>query len=155
LHKKEMANSGKQNSKGVGSVTNAKTLSAEVDARIATLAPDLKRLAQEIRKTILETDPLIGEQIKWNSPAFYYTGNMKAFDPKEYKRDLIVINLHRGKPLLVFPTGATIADSGGFLEGTYNDGRRILTIADEDDFEKKKDGLQSVIRKWLGQIEKA
>jgi|SRR5688572_4584985 len=127
----------------------------QVSLIIEKLDPSLGKLVQKIRKAILETDPEIAEQVKWNSPAFYYTGDMKPFDPKEYKRDIVVINLHRGKPVLIFPTGASISDTTGLLEGKYSDGRRIVNIKDEKDFESKKDALQIVLRQWLTQVEKA
>ncbi|UOQ53538.1 hypothetical protein [Hymenobacter cellulosivorans] len=57
--------------------------------------------------------PAVAEQIKWNSPSFYYTGLIAPFDPKEYRRDIVVVNLHRGHALLVFATDATIPDPGG------------------------------------------
>jgi len=41
---------------------------------------------------------------------------MKPLDPKEYKRDIGVINIHRGYPLLVFPN-ARIQEGSGLLEG--------------------------------------
>lgn len=58
---------------------------------------------------------------------------MKPFDPKEYKRDIVVMNLHKGKILLVFPTGARINDGTGILEGKYTDGRRVVIITDMND----------------------
>jgi hypothetical protein len=45
---------------------------------------------EALRQVILKTDKEIGEQVKWNSPSYYYTGAMKPFDPKEYKRDIVV-----------------------------------------------------------------
>jgi len=53
----------------------------------------------------LSTDKEIGERIKWNNPSFYYTGEMKLFDPKEHKREIIVFNLYKGRIMLVFPSG--------------------------------------------------
>lgn len=49
--------------------------------------------------------PSIGEQIKWNNPCFYFTGEMPAFDPKEYKREIVVMNLFKGRIMLVLPSG--------------------------------------------------
>jgi hypothetical protein len=120
---------------------------------IEKLEPGLASVVQAVRELILGTDPSIGEQIKWNSPSFFYTGGMKAFDAKEYKRDLVVVNVHRGKALLVFPTGASVNDRTGVLEGDYKDGRRIVNIADMKDLKAKKDSLESVIREWLKLIE--
>jgi len=46
-----------------------------------------------LRQVILSIDSEIAEHIKWNSPAFFFSGEMKPFDPKEYKRDILVMNL--------------------------------------------------------------
>ena len=69
---------------------------------------DKAALLEAVRQSILSSDEEVGEQIKWNSPSFYYNGEMKPFNPKEYKRDIVVVNLHRGHPLMVFPTGAKV-----------------------------------------------
>ena len=106
-----------------------------------------------LRKVILEADSSIGEQIKWNSPSFYYTGDMKPFDPKTYKRDIVVINLHRGNLLLVFPTGDKIKGFDDFFEGNYPDGRRIAKIRNLDDAKAKAAVLQKVLQDWILLIE--
>lgn len=112
------------------------------------------KLLEAIRQTILGIDKSIGEQIKWNAPSFYYTGEMKPFDPKEYKRDIVVFNLRKQEyVLLIFPTGAKIKDTSGILEGDYTDGRRMIKIADMKDLKSKEKNLQKVIKSWLKQIE--
>ncbi|MEO8404445.1 MAG: DUF1801 domain-containing protein [Chitinophagaceae bacterium] len=125
-----------------------------VTAHIKKHAAPLGKLVEAIRQIILSTDKEIGEQIKWNSPAFYYTGEMKPFDPKEYKRDIIVMNLHKGYPLLIFPTGATIKDTTGILEGDFKDGRRMVTIKDMNDVKAKEKALKTVIKHWLKLVDK-
>ena len=126
----------------------------QVTAHIKKLDPSISRTVEAIRQIILSTDKEIGEQIKWNNPSFYYTGEMKPFDPKEYKRDLIVMNLHKGRIMLVFPSGAEISDTTGFLEGDYKDGRRIVVLADLKDVKAKEKILQDVIKKWLKLVDK-
>lgn len=122
---------------------------------MAALDHPLKDVVQELREVILRTDPEIAEQVKWNSPAFYYTGDMAPFDPKEYKRDLIVLHLRKkDQVLLVFPTGANINDATGLLEGSYTDGRRMMTLNSMDDLDAKKQALQQIIMQWLALIEK-
>src|SRR5688572_4441849 len=96
-----------------------------VTTYIQKLEPGLAALIEAIRQLILSTDKEVGEQIKWNSPSFFYQGEMKAFDAKEYKRDIVVVNIRKGHALLVFPTGATVNDPSGILEGNYTDGRRM------------------------------
>ncbi|MBV6440982.1 MAG: DUF1801 domain-containing protein [Haliscomenobacteraceae bacterium CHB4] len=125
-----------------------------VSALIQKLPPGFASLVEAIRQTILSVDPEVGEQIKWNSPSFFYKGQMKPFDPKTYKRDIVVLNLHKGSALLVFPTGETVGVVSDILEGNYADGRRLVKIKDMADFERKKEGLKKVIAAWLSLVEK-
>src|SRR5436190_5724270 len=101
-----------------------------VTQHIARLDPGVRKTVQAIREIILATDKEIGERIKWNNPSFYYAGEMPEFNAKEYKRELIVFNLHKGRVMLVLPSGARVDDSAGFLEGDYKDGRRLLVFTD-------------------------
>jgi hypothetical protein len=110
-------------------------------------------IIEEIRQIILETDHIIDEHIKWNSPSFFYSGEMKPFDPKEYKRDLAVLNI-RKEIMLVFPTGASIDDTAGILEGTYSDGRRLVYFKDLEAVKTKKESLQRVIKAWIELVDK-
>ncbi len=103
---------------------------------------------------ILNTDKEIGERIKWNNPGFYYTGEMKPFDPKEYKREIVVFNLYKGRIMLVFPGGAKVNDGSGLLEGDYKDGRRITIFKDMEEVNSKEKALQDVIIKWLKLVDK-
>jgi hypothetical protein len=120
---------------------------------IQKLEPKFAEIVEEIRQIILGTDNIIDEQIKWNSPSFFYAGEMKPFDPKEYKRDLAVLNI-RKEIMLVFPTGASINDITGILEGTYQDGRRLVYFKDLADVKMKKESLQQVIKAWIELVDK-
>jgi hypothetical protein len=126
----------------------------QVTAHIKSLEPGLAKIIQTLRKIILSTDKEIGERIKWNNPSFYYTGEMKPFDPKEYKREIIVFNLFKGRIMLVFPSGAKINDTSGLLEGDYKDGRRLMIFSDLQDVKAKEETLQQLIKKWLALVEK-
>jgi hypothetical protein len=136
---------------------SSKKLSIEeqVAAYLQQLNHPLKGVVEALRIIILATDREVGEQIKWNSLSFYYTGEMKPFDPKEYRRDILVINLNKKDfVLLVFPTGATINDTTGLLEGKYPDGRKMAKFSTLDDVQNKKNDLQFVIRQWLSLVDK-
>jgi uncharacterized protein YdhG (YjbR/CyaY superfamily) len=115
----------------------------------------LKNLVEELRKIMLSADKEIDEQIKWNSLSFYYTGEIKSFDPKEYKRDIVVLNLHKkDQVLLVFPTGAGIDDKTGILGGMFKDTRKIVTFTTLDEVKHKEKDLQLVIKQWLQTVER-
>ena len=133
---------------------NKTTSMEQVTEHIQKLDPKLAPLVESIRQLFLSTDPDIGERIKWNNPSFYFKGDMKPFDPKEYKRELAVFNLHKGKIMLVFPSGAKIPDTSGLLEGTYEDGRRIAVFTTQEDIDSKATALQTVIKEWLKLVEK-
>ncbi len=129
--------------------------SEDVSAFIKKTPTDVAKLLEAIRRVILGTDKEISEQIKWNAPSFYYSGEMKAFDAKEYKRDIVVYNLHKKEyVLLVFPSGAKINNDSGLLEGDYKDGRRLLKIMDLKDLKAKEKNLQKALKDWLRQVEK-
>lgn len=127
---------------------------ALVTAYIQNLEPAFEEIAETIRQIILSTDKEISEEIKWNAPSFFYTGDMKPFNPKEYKRHIIVTNFQKGRILLVFPSGAKVNDTTGFLEGDYKDGRRLVYFKDLADVKSKESALRHVIKTWLSLIEK-
>lgn len=113
-----------------------------------------KQTIELLRGIFLNADPEISEHIKWNSPSFYYNGEMKEFDAKEYKRDLAVINLHRGKILIVFPTGNKIDKETGLKGKDYPDGRKIVEILDLEDAQNKTESLTKGIKDWINQIDR-
>jgi len=126
----------------------------QVTAHIKKLDSSIRKTVETLREIILGTDKEIGERIKWNNPSFYYTGELKSFDPKEYKRELIVFNLFKNRIMLVFPSGAKVNDKTGFLQGDYMDGRRVAIFKDLADVESKEKILTTVIKKWLKLVDK-
>jgi hypothetical protein len=121
----------------------------QVTAHIAKLEPQLQEVVEYIRELIVGISPLIGEQIKWNNPCFYYTGEMKPFNPKEYKKEIAVFNLFKGRIMLVFPSGAKVNDTTGLLQGDFKDGRRTVVFEDLNDVKTKQENLKAVIHTWL------
>ncbi len=128
--------------------------SEHVTEHIKKLEPAVGKIVEAIRQIILSIDKEIGERIKWNNPSCYYTGEMKAFDPKEYKREIVVFNLHKGRIMLVFPSGAKVNDISGLLQGDYNDGRRLINFKDMADVKAKEKALRKVIKDWLKLVDK-
>ncbi len=128
--------------------------SEQVIAHIKKLEPSIGKVVETIRQIILSADKNIGERIKWNNPSFYYTGPMKESDPKEYKREIAVFNLHKGRIMLVFPSGAKVNDTSGLLEGDYKDGRRLAVFKDLKDIQSKEKALKDVVKKWLTLVDK-
>lgn len=67
----------------------------DVNDYLDKLVHPLKGVLLELRQHLLTRFSEISEHIKWNSLSFYFNGDMNAFNPKEYKRDLLVVNLNK------------------------------------------------------------
>lgn len=109
----------------------------QVDAYMRDLEHPLKAEMEAVRSIILGAHPGITEGIKWNSPSFYYKGDMVVF--------------HTRSPehlLLVFPNGIVIGDESGLLEGDYVD-RRMAYFRSMDDVRAKQAALENAIRGWV------
>ena len=126
----------------------------QVTAHIHKLDPVFGKVIEALRQIILSAEEQIGEHIKWNNPCFYYSGEMKPFDPKEYKREIIVLNLHKNRIMLVWPSGAKLKINTSLLEGDYKDGRRLIIFKDLDDVLSKKNDLQLAIKEWISLVDK-
>ncbi|MCO5945650.1 DUF1801 domain-containing protein [Mucilaginibacter flavidus] len=126
----------------------------QVTQHIQNLDASIKDTVETLRQIILNVSDEISERIKWNNPSFYYNGEMQPFDPKEYKREMIVFNLHKNRIMLVFPSGAKVNDTTGLLTGNYADGRRIVVFKDMEDVKARKADLHLVITKWLKLVDK-
>ncbi len=130
------------------------TPTEQVTQHIAKLSSEIQPVVEYIRQVILSVDSEIAEHIKWNSPAFYYSGSMKAFDAKEYKRDILVMHLRNNKIMCVLPTGMTIQKNTVLLEGNYSDGRRMISFTNLEDVKQKEQQLKKTIKEWLSLVEK-
>lgn len=118
----------------------------KVDEYMENLKHSLFDLSQYLRNFILRVDKNIGEGIYWNVPTFYFTGKMKPFDPKEYRRFIVNFNFYRQDNLrIIFLRGADVTDKTGLLEGDYKDGRRIASFKSIDDLKSKEKELKSII----------
>ncbi len=126
-----------------------------VDAYMKKLKHPMKDAAELLREIFLATDKSIGEEIAWNAPSFYYTGKMKPFNPKEYKRFIAGMNFFKNDCIrLIFLRGALATDKTGLLEGDYKDGRRLIHFKGLDQVKEKKKELQQVVKEILKKMDK-
>ncbi|WP_114938347.1 DUF1801 domain-containing protein [Mucilaginibacter endophyticus] len=126
-----------------------------VDAYMQKLDHPLKDVLEVLRKIILSVDGELGEHVKWNAPSFLYIGEMGPFDPKEYKRYVIVSNVFQKDCIrLVFPSGAWINDTSGLLSGGYEDGRRLAFFHNMEEVAAKEEALKNAVKTWLAILDK-
>jgi Rad3-related DNA helicase len=128
--------------------------SQAVTKYISEMKPEDAALCELIREAILESDEQIDEFIKWNVPAYFYKGEMKPYDLKEYKRDMLVFNTRQKDHILVvLPSGAKLTNINNHLEGNYPDGRRLIKFYSQTDFLEKKMAFQQIIKEWISMVE--
>lgn len=121
---------------------------AAVDAYLQRLKHPQAALVALLRRAVLAVDPAIGEEIKWNAPAFFYTGPMAGAG--KYDRFLVVLNLYRRDCVrLVFWHGDRAGDRTGFLTGDYPDGRRLAVIMDAADLQARTVVLRKTLKAQL------
>lgn len=127
----------------------------EVDKYMNALKHPRAEVLEALRQIILKAHAEVGEEIKWNAPSFFFTGEMAPSDPKLYKRYLVISNLFRKNCIrLVFWGGDRARDPTGLLEGKYADGRRLAVFHSMDDVKSKATGLRNVIRSQIKALER-
>jgi hypothetical protein len=113
----------------------------QVNAYMDKLDHPLKAEAQAIREMILNINPNITEQIKWNAPSFSYKGYMVTFNLRSMQY------VH-----LIFHNGAILPNDSGLLEGDYPD-RRMVYFSSMDDVKAKQAALESAINAWIAAMD--
>jgi len=113
----------------------------------------LKEIVQYVRELILSIDKKIGEGIYWNAPTFFFTGNMKPFDPKEYKRYIVGFVFNKQDCIrMVFLQGSTVLDKTEILEGDFKDNRKLVVFKSLEEAKRKENALKDIIKQLIKQM---
>jgi hypothetical protein len=129
--------------------------SEQVAIHMQNLQHPMLEVIEELRKIIKESHPEMEEIIAWNAPTYNYAGEMKPFNPKEYKRYIVGFILSKNDCVrLIFLTGSNLTDTTNILEGDYKDGRRLVLFENMDAVLEKKQALQNLIKEWISMVEK-
>jgi hypothetical protein len=127
----------------------------QVAIYMQNLEHPMLEVIEELRKIIKESHPDMEEIIAWNAPTYNYTGEMKSFNPKEYKRYIVGFNIFKKDCIrLIFLTGSKLTDTTNILEGDYKDGRRLVLFENMEAVLEKQEALQGLIKEWILLIER-
>jgi hypothetical protein len=127
----------------------------QVAVYMQNLEHPMLEVVEELRKIIKESHPEMEEIIAWNAPTYNYVGEIKPFDPKEYKRYIVGFNLFKKDCVrLILLTGAKLTDTTKILEGDYKDGRRLVLFNSMEEVKSKQQALQDLIKEWISMVEK-
>jgi hypothetical protein len=118
-----------------------------VETYLTRLDSVLKPEVLAIRQIILEIDPSITEQIKWNVPSFCTSEHFATFNLRA--KDSTGIILHLGAKVRdTAITGINISDPESLLEWLGAD-RAMIKFYDLNDVESKKLAFVNIIQQWI------
>ena len=122
-------------------------LNAEVTSFLDQQNHPLRLLIDAIRSFIVNAEPTLSENIKWNGPNFSYEGQdritVKINPPKQ-----IQLIFHRGAKVLEQPKDKLITEDFGLLTWKEND-RAIATIKNEEELLENSEKWKSIIKQWI------
>lgn len=118
----------------------------EVDQFMAKLDHPLKTEIEFIRSFILDSDPEITENIKWNAPSFSYKDEDRITF-KLFPYDSIQLIFHRGSKIKD-TKDFSFTDSSGLFKWITDD-RALVTLKNIDEIQEHQAGLTQVIKEWL------
>lgn len=125
----------------------------KVDEFMRKLNHPMKDIVKYVRELILSIDKQIGEGIYWNAPTFFFTGKMKPFEPKEYKRYIGGFVFNRQDCIrMVFLQGASVIDKTGLLEGEFKDNRKLVVFTSLADAKSKVKALKDIVKQLVIQM---
>ncbi len=117
-----------------------------VDQFMARLDHPLKTEIEAIRALILQANPSITEQVKWNAPSFCYAGEDRVTLHLRAKEGVMLV-FHRGAKNKD-TTGFAFDDPTGLMKWAAPD-RALVTLRDMADVEARKTELADLVRRWV------
>ena len=109
----------------------------EVNDFMKKLEHPLKNEIELVRTIILESDPSILEQVKWNAPSFRNTEDFVTFNVRPVD-----------KIQLVFHHPSIVQIKSDLLEGEYKD-RRMLYLGNRAEIDAARTEIQRIIRQSI------
>ena len=117
-----------------------------VSTFLAALKHGRKSEVEFLRAAVLNSDPAISEQIKWNAPSFCWRGEDRV-TMRLQPNDRIQLIFHRGvKPKET--QGFKFEDPTGLIEWATVD-RGVVTISDKSMLSKRMMELVALIKDWM------
>lgn len=117
-----------------------------VDQFMARLDHPLKTEIEAIRALILQANPSITEQVKWNAPSFCHAGEDRVTLHLRAKEGVMLV-FHRGTKNKD-TTGFAFDDPTGLMKWAAPD-RALVTLRDMADVEARKTELADLVRRWV------
>ncbi len=122
-------------------------LNPDVCSLIKGIGHPLHAEIAALRKIILDADPEITENIKWNSPNYAFRHQDRITMRLQPAKHLQLI-FHRGAKVSKQPSGRLIEDPTKLLAWKEND-RAVATFVDMGEIAGSASSLTDIIRRWV------
>jgi hypothetical protein len=118
-----------------------KTDAEKVMEYMEKLRHPLKEEIEAVRKIFKNSNPKIGERIKWNAPSYFY------------KEDQVTFN-HRNEKCvqIIFHNAAIVNIKSALLEGEYKD-RRLVHLYTMKDVKQHKKELEYIMNELVAAMD--
>lgn len=122
-------------------------LNDEVTGFLNNLNHPFRAEIEILRENILNANPNLSENIKWNAPNYLYNGEdritMKIQPPKQ-----IQVIFHRGAKALEIPKDRLIDSKSKLLSWKTND-RAVATFRNVKEITETESDFANIIDEWL------
>ncbi len=126
--------------------STARSGSTKVDAFLAKLDHPHKAAIEALRAVILNVDPRIREEVKWNAPSFFITEHFATF--KLHPSNTIQVVFHTGAKVKPNAGAVAVEDPEGILTWPAKD-RCVATLSDLQDVESRGAAFAKIVRQWI------
>ena len=116
---------------------------------LATLEHPHAAAIRRLRQIILDLDPRISEEIKWNAPSFRIEDHFATF--RLHPPRQIQLVLHTGAKTRSNSKAFAIDDPSGLLKWPASD-RCVLTLASEAELSANEAAVIRIIEQWIDQL---
>jgi hypothetical protein len=124
--------------------------SSDVDEFLRAFTHPLHAELRTVRALILDADPGVKEEIKWNAPSFYTVNHFATFHLRA--KDGVQVVLHLGakpRPDATVRTG--LQDPAGLLVWKSAD-RATVTFRDAVHIQRDGHAFRLVVKQWLAHV---
>lgn len=116
---------------------------------LADQTPDKLVQINKIRDLIVEVEPRLEENIKWNAPNYVYKGEDRITFNLMNKQNKVKLVIHMGASKKENKKGNPVLANDEKIVDWNSDIRGTITFEDISDIEAKTESLKKVIRSWI------
>jgi len=125
---------------------------SDVERYLSELSSPLAPALRELCAIVRDTDPRVGEELKWNAPSFFLTGHFATTNLRP--RGPLLLVLHAGARKRDVDLRAAVQDPDELLDWKSGD-RAILSFSDLESVRTAAPQVRSILEDWIAATQQA